>query len=257
MLPLVEHVKRLSFDIDEELLQGAYKAEYDNIKNRWEQTRETAQLGIAVEIVDHEFNHLYSTINTSLNKLSTDTYFTNSETFNFLQTNIKQLEEKYDLLSPLYRISGVLVKEIKCSSIYDYLKRFFTNKLNSQGVKIEMSETFKSHIINIKEPVIHTVFINIINNALYWLRNAKEQVIKLDYLQDTDEILIMNSGQRIEEHRLERIFELFYSNRPNGRGIGLYLAKESLNENYFDVYATNDKLYNKLNGACFVITPLN
>lgn len=257
LLPLVEHVKRLSFDIDEELLQGAYKAEYDNIKNRWEQTRETAQLGIAVEIVDHEFNHLYSTINTSLNKLSTDTYFTNSETFNFLQTNIKQLEEKYDLLSPLYRISGVLVKEIKCSSIYDYLKRFFTNKLNSQGVKIEMSETFKSHIINIKEPVIHTVFINIINNALYWLRNAKEQVIKLDYLQDTDEILIMNSGQRIEEHRLERIFELFYSNRPNGRGIGLYLAKESLNENYFDVYATNDKLYNKLNGACFVITPLN
>lgn len=257
LLPLVEHVKRLSFDIDEELLQGAYKAQYENIKNRWEQTRETAQLGIAVEIIDHEFNHLYSTINTSLNKLSTDSYFRNSEAFNFLQKNIKQLEEKYELLSPMYRISGVLVKDIKCSNIYDYLKIFFANKLDSQDVKLEMSEKFKNHIINIKEPVIYTVFINIINNALYWLRNAKEQVIKLDYWQDTDEILIMNSGQKIEEHRLERIFEIFYSNRPNGRGIGLYLAKESLNENYFDLYATNEKSYNQLNGACFVIKPLN
>ena len=257
LLPLVEHVKRLSFDIDEELLQGAYKAEYENIKNRWEQTREAAQLGIAVEIVDHEYNHLYSTINHSLDKLSTDTYFNNSDNFRFLRTIIKQLEEKYDLLSPLYRISGVLVKEIKCASIFEYLNRFFTNKLESQGVIIEMSDTFNSHIISIKEPVIHTVFINIINNALYWLRNSKEKIIKLDYWPDTEEILIMNSGQKIEDHRLERIFELFYSNRPNGRGIGLYLAKESLNENYFDIYATNDKVYNQLKGACFVIKPLN
>ena len=257
LLPLVEHVKRLSFDIDEELLQGAYKAEYDNIKHQWEQTRETAQLGVAVEIIDHEFNHLYSTINHSLDHLATNDFFNNSEQFGFLKKNLKQLEEKYSLLSPLYRISGVVAKEIKCSSISEYLNKFFANKLKVGGVEIIPSKSFSEHRVLIKEPVIHTVFINIINNALYWLRNSDEKIIKLDYWEDTDEILIMNSGSKIEEHRLERIFELFYSNRPNGRGIGLYLAKESLNENYFDIYATNDKNYNQLNGACFVIKPLN
>jgi len=30
-----------------------------------------------------------------------------------------------------------------------------------------------------------------------------------------------------------------------------------LNENYFDVEATNQKEYNYLNGACFVIKPLS
>ncbi|GAB1473402.1 sensor histidine kinase [Bacteroidota bacterium] len=256
LFPIVEHLKRLSFDIDEELLQGAYKAEYENIKNRWEQTRETAQLGVAVEIVDHEYNHLYSTINHVLDKLSMSNGINSNSDFAFLKSLIKQLEEKYDLLSPLYRISGVLVKDIKCSSIYEYLKKFFANKLSTQGVSIEMTDSFKEHVISIKEPVIHTVFINIINNALYWLRNTKEKRIRLDYWKDTEEMLIMNSGLRIEDHRLERIFELFYSNRPNGRGIGLYLAKESLNENYFDIYATNDKMYNQLKGACFVIKPL-
>lgn len=256
LLPLIEHLNKLSFDIDEELVQGAYKAEYDNIKYQWEQTRETAQLGVAVEIIDHEFNQLYAKINHSIDKLSNDNLFSDVEQFKFLKQNFKQLEDKYDLLSPLYRISGVVSKDIKCSSIFDYLKKFFASKISSNNITFEMTTSFKNHIINIKEPVIHTVFINIVNNAFYWIRNSNTKHIKFDYFKDTDEILIINSGQKIEVHRLEKIFGLFYSNRPNGRGIGLYLSKQSLNESYFDIYATNDKNYNTLNGACFVIKPL-
>lgn len=256
LLPLIEHLNKLSFDLDEELVQGAYKAEYDSMKYQWEQTRETAQLGVAVEIIDHEFNQLYAKINHAIDRLSNDNLFTDVEQFKFLKQNFKQLEDKYDLLSPLYRISGVVAKDIECNEIFNYLKKFFSSKLSNNNVLFEETSAFKNHIINIKEPVIHTVFINIINNALYWLRNSTTKHIKLDYFKDTNEIVIMNSGQRIEEHRLEKIFQLFYSNRPNGRGIGLYLSKQSLNECYFDLYATNDKNYNLLNGACFVIKPL-
>lgn len=256
LLPLIEHLNKLSFDIDEELVQGAYKAEYDQIKYQWEQTRETAQLGVAVEIIDHEFNQLYAKINHSIDKLSNDNLFTDLEQFKFLKQNFKQLEDKYTLLSPLYRISGVVPKDIKCNTIFEYLEKFFTSKISSNNVIFEQTSSFKNHIIHIKEPIIHTVFINIVNNALYWIRNSTLKHIKFDYLKDTDEILILNSGQKIEEHRLEKIFQLFYSNRPNGRGIGLYLSKQSLNESYFDIYATNDKNYNLLNGACFIIKPL-
>ncbi|MCW2118835.1 ATP-binding protein [Flavobacterium sp. 7A] len=256
LLPLIEHLNKLSFDIDEELVQGAYKAEYDNIKYQWEQTRETAQLGVAVEIIDHEFNQLYAKINHSIEKLSNDNLFTDVEQFSFLKQNFKQLEDKYDLLSPLYRISGVVSKDIKCNNIFEYLKKFFDSKITNNNIEFEQTTAFKNHIITIKEPVIHTVFINVINNALYWLRNSNTKHIKFDYYNETDEILIINSGPKIEEHRREKIFQLFYSNRPNGRGIGLYLSKQSLNESYFDIYATNDKNYNTLNGACFVIKPL-
>lgn len=257
LLPLIEHLNKLSFDLDEELIRGAYKAEYETMKYQWDQTRETAQLGVAVEIIDHEFNQLYAKINYSIDKLSNDNLFTDVEQFKFLKQNFKQLEDKYDLLSPLYRISGVVTKDIKCNDIFNYLQKFFTSKISNNDVNFEQTAAFKNHIINIKEPVIHTAFINIMNNALYWLRNTNTKHIKLDYFKETDEIVIMNSGQKIEEHRLAKIFQLFYSNRPNGRGIGLYLTKQSLNESYFDIYATNDKNYNTLNGACFVIKPLN
>ncbi len=257
LLPLIEHLNKLSFDLDEELVQGAYKAEYDSMKYQWDQTRETAQLGVAVEIIDHEFNQLYAKINYSIDKLSNDNLFTDIQQFQFLKQNFKQLEDKYDLLSPLYRISGVVAKDIKCDNIFEYLKKFFASKISNNNINFEQTDAFKNHIINIKEPVIHTVFINVVNNALYWIRNSNIKHIKFDYKNDTNEILIINSGQKIEEHRREKIFQLFYSNRPNGRGIGLYLSKQSLNESYFDIYATNDKNYNLLNGACFVIKPLN
>lgn len=253
LFPLVDHIKRLSFDIDEEQVQGAYKAQYDQMKYQWEQTRDTAQLGIAVEIIDHEFNQLYAKINGQLIELNKNEAVSSIKEFGFLEKNFKQLEDKYALLSPLYRISGALSKDISGLTIYNYLLEFFENQINEYNIAFEVSDNFNSHLINIKEPVIHTVFINIINNAIYWMRNKEQRIIKLDYLTDTKEIIIANSGEKIPDYRLDKIFELFYSQRPNGRGIGLYLSKQSLNEANLDFKATNEKKYNTLNGACFVI----
>ncbi|MBI3235054.1 MAG: hypothetical protein HYZ42_13645, partial [Bacteroidetes bacterium] len=129
LFPLVKHISRLDFDFDEEIIQGAYKAEYEKIKYQWEQTRETAQLGVAVEIIDHEFNVLYSQINSSLNKLSGELSKNTNSTFEHLKTLFSQLEDKYELLSPLYSISGVIPKEITGNSIFEYLKNFFEKKL--------------------------------------------------------------------------------------------------------------------------------
>ncbi|QHV98275.1 ATP-binding protein [Spirosoma endbachense] len=256
LFPLVEHIKRLSFDIDEEQVQGAYKAQYEQMKYQWEQTRDTAQLGIAVEIIDHEFNQLYAKINSQLGELSKNSEVNSIKEFGFLERNFKQLEDKYALLSPLYRISGALVKDIPGNTIYNYLLDFFENQIEEYSIRLEVSDEFKTHLISIKEPVIHTVFINIINNAIYWMRNKEQRIIKLDYLPNPKEIIIANSGEKIPDYRLNKVFDLFYSQRPNGRGIGLYLSKQSLNEANLDIYATNDKKYNSLNGACFVINQI-
>lgn len=253
LFPFVEHIKRLSFDIDEEQVQGAYKAQFDQMKYQWEQTRDAAQLGIAVEIIDHEFNQLYAKINNQIRVLANNEVVKSIKEFDFIEKNFKQLEDKYALLSPLYRISGALIKDISCNTIYKYLLEFFENQISDYNIKFDVSDAFKNHFITIKEPVIHTIFINVVNNAIYWMRNKEDRTIKLDYWNDTNEIIIANSGEKIPDYRLDKIFDLFYSQRPNGRGIGLYLSKQSLNDAGLDIYATNDKKFNSLNGACFVI----
>ena len=253
LIPLVAHINRMNFDIDEELLQGAYKLEYDRMKQQWSQVQDTAQLGIAVEIIDHEFNVLYSRINRLLEKLEKENMLSMNSDFTLLDKTFRSLEDKYNLLSPLYRINNAVAKEVDCKKVIEYVTDFFDRKIDEESIKITNSYSFANHHIKIKEPVLYTVIINIVNNAIYWMRSVDYKEIYFDFLESTNEILIMNSGLRIEDHRLNKIFDLFYSNRPSGRGIGLYLAKQSLNESGYDISATNDKEYNKLNGACFVI----
>ena len=251
--PLVAHIERISLDIDEELLQGAYKEQYERIKEQWQLSKETSQLGIAVEIIDHEFNSLYTQINSTLDLMSKHN---DTSDFAYLKKSFKTLEDKYALLSPLYRISGSIAKDISGTELLSFLKSFFENRLLTTNVDIRATKDFENHIIHIKEPVIYSVMINIMNNALYWMKNSENKIVEFAYNPNTEEIIIRNSGLPIKDNKLQKIFELFYTNRPNGRGLGLYLAKESLNDCYFDIYATNDKAYNTLSGACFVIQPL-
>ena len=91
------------------------------------------------------------------------------------------------------------------------------------------------------------------NNALYWLVPVRDRKIYFDYDSDSKELLLMNSGERIDDRLLEDIFTLFFTRKSNGRGIGLYLARRSLRSIGMDIYATNDPRYNRLGGACFVI----
>jgi K+-sensing histidine kinase KdpD len=176
------------------------------MKYQWEQTRDTAQLGIAVEIIDHEFNQLYAKINNQLGILGNNNDVKSIKEFTFLEKNFKQLEDKYALLSPLYRISGAFSKEVSCNTIYNYLLEFFENQISEYSIVFEVSESFKKHTINIKEPIIYTVFINIINNAIYWMRNKEKRIIKLDYIAESKQIIIANSGDKIPDYRLETKF---------------------------------------------------
>lgn len=254
VIPAVNHISRISFDIDEELIKGAYRTAYEEMKEQWELTNEMAQLGIAVEIIDHEFNVLYSAMNNSILELDPkiDKYKDLKKTFKYFKNAFHQLEDKYELLSPLYRAAGIVAKEISGSEMLDYLKRFFQNSFSKEDIRIDYTPEFTNCTILIKEPVIYAVLINIINNAIYWMRSVENKEIKFDYDQDTKEIVIMNSGEQIKDFQLKKIFELFYSKR-GGRGLGLYLAKQSLEKSYMGIYATNERKYNQLNGACVII----
>ena len=86
------------------------------------------------------------------------------------------------------------------------------------------------------------------------LQTIDKREIKIDVKDN--KLLIMNSGEPIEDYMLEDIFKLFYSNRPKGRGIGLYLAKKSLNGIGYEIEATNNPIFNQLNGACFSINKI-
>lgn len=51
-----------------------------------------------------------------------------------LKTSFEHLENKYRLMSPLYRTTGKVRKDITGQYIYDYLQFFFKDILKERGI---------------------------------------------------------------------------------------------------------------------------
>lgn len=255
--PFLDHLNRLSFDVNEDNLVGFYKNRFLEMKKEWEQTYELAQLGIAVEIIDHQFNTLYSQLSESIKSLRSHISDSNDSrrSYENLYLAFDHLLDNYKLLKPLYRTTGRIRKELTGKELKQYAEEFFKTRLIEQNVNFEITPAAEKWSVFSFESVFKPVLLNVLNNALYWIMSSSDRVIRID--AKDGKLLIMNSGEPIEDFRLNDIFKLFYSGRPNGRGIGLYLAKQSLNGIGFEIEATNDKNFNLFDGACFVIKTLD
>ncbi|MDR8391409.1 ATP-binding protein [Aliifodinibius sp. S!AR15-10] len=253
--PLVDHIDKLTLGVNEDILVGYYKLQYQQLKERWEETQELAQLGIAVEIIDHQFNATYARLSNIISNL--DGSLKEDEDSQRLYDNLRSLfshlEDNYKLLTPLYRTTGRVRKDISGEEIKNYIKSFYRKELEEKNIQITSSKDFDKATYFTYESILKPVFINIVNNAIYWLRSSEERKIHFDYIDG--KMLIMNSGEPIEDIYVRDgdIFKLFFTRKPKGRGIGLYLAKTTLNSVGFNIEASNDPKFNKLDGACFII----
>lgn len=249
----VKHVEGLSFDIDDDLLVGWYKDQYEKIDEKVEAMHELAQLGMAIEIIDHQFNVLYSEMSSAIDYFKKFTEENQEVEYYYrqLRQSFEHMETNHQLLTPLYRTMRRSKAEIKGYEIKDYLGKFFARRFERHRIELITDQSFDDYIFYTYESVIKPIFINIVNNALYWLIPSSERKICISCKDG--KILIMNSGEKIEPADLENIFTLFFTRKPDGRGIGLHLAKTNLHTIGYEIYATNDKNLNRLKGACFVI----
>jgi signal transduction histidine kinase len=250
-----DHLLRINFEIDDDALVGYYKDRYERTLKELGDFKSLAQLGISVEIINHELNTMYSQLSTSISEIKKYLKETREaeKHYKYLKNAFEHLDTKYQSLNPLYRKSKRTKKYIKGAEIKDYLKNFFEETFKEEKIKFHSTILFDNSEIFTFESVILPVFVNVINNAIYWVRSSNNPEILLDYEFETKTIIICNNGTEIKQSKLEEIFELFYTRRDKGRGIGLYLSKDSLNTVGLDIKATNEPRYNKLNGASFII----
>jgi signal transduction histidine kinase len=214
------------------------------------QIRNLAQLGISFEVLAHELSAQDQAVTRALNSMSTDAKqqigFQNA-----LKAH-KQFTEYLRFLSPL-KLSGYQSRDdITGVEILKNVNVFFRDRFERQRVEFSVSNTFERMVIVDVKSRIVPVFINILNNALYWVGLAENRKIKIDIINGL--VVIANSGPSVDKDDIERLFELFYSRRANGNGVGLYLSKQNLAVAHHKIwYAEKEEEKLIKDGANFVI----
>ena len=250
--PYISTLKNLQDSIDIETLVAFTMKESDEAKQELERLNALAQLGITVEIIGHEIEGLEMTITKGLREIPVDVQKTPA--FAAVKTAHSTLIDRLRFLSPL-KLSGEKIKTwITGEKIVEYVTDFFGDKLERSKISFEATQTFRNFSIYEQSSRLYPVFINLINNASYWVSFSKENERKiiLDVLEN--KVLISDNGLGVDEEDLKHLFSLFFTRKTRGgRGVGLYLCRANLAAGGHTIQYVTDRNLKILAGANFVI----
>jgi len=250
--PYITAIQSIRDQIDLEGLASHNIKESIELRKEADRLNALAQLGITVEIIGHEIESLDMTIARGLKALPEDVKkMTAYQNAVFAHQG---LSDRWRFLSPL-KLSGEKTKvHITGKMILDYSKKFFGEKIEEAGIKLQATAGFLKFKIYEQPARIYPVFINLINNSRYWVQldDAEEKLILLAV--QSGNVIVADNGPGVEEEDLSQLFTLFFTRKlRGGRGVGLYLCKTNLQAGGHQIRYENIKERRLLPGANFAI----
>ncbi len=209
-----------------------------------------AQLGMTVEIIGHELNHMQLDAESALSRVKEQ--LSNPADAENLKRAYSSLTSKLKFLSPL-QLSGEVVREwISGKEIIAYCSEFFGNKLSS--IDFTYSTSFEKFQVYEQRASIYPVFINLLNNSLYWIKQKEQSEFKIRLDMLDDKVIIADNGTGVYPDDIKSLFTIFFTKKTRGgRGVGLYLCRRNLASGGHKIYYAVDDDLKILNGANFVI----
>ena len=155
----------------------------------------------------------------------------------------------------LFRSSKQRRREIRILDILQKVEKIYARSLKRNNITYKVHKIGSPIAIKCTDAVLLQVLINLFDNAIYWLSviDSNDKRIEITLDGDNKQVIFSDSGPGIYEDDKPYIFEAFYSGKEEGRGLGLYIAKQLLRRLGYDIYISEMQSENKLSGANFVI----
>lgn len=239
-------------------LHTAYFKEKELYNNRINVTEELAAVGLSVETASHDLmmmlsqgiNHLVDLSEAvkggglGKNELSKE-LLAIKDIFLFVQDEMRNIQL-------LFKSSKQKKRTIKITPLLEKVVQIYKNPLKRANIDLKIEKKGAPLVIKCTDAVILQLLINLFDNSIYWLssisRINKQICIIID--GEKNELVFSDNGPGVTEDDKPYIFEAFYSGKEEGRGLGLYIARQLLDRMGFSIILMNDKI---LSGANFKI----
>ena len=251
-VPYIGALESLKESIDLEHLAMFGMEEVSELRSELERLNALAQLGIAVEIVGHELQAYDDIIGTALASLPADVRETKAA--KDIEFGFDGLTDQLRFLSPL-RLAGQRIQRwITGEEIFAYLSEFFKLHMSRGRISFVATPAFRKLRVFDQQSRLFPVFINLVNNSIYWVSLAQtaERQIRLGMLGE--EVVVSDNGPGVDAEDVPNLFGLFFTKKARGgRGVGLYLSRANLAAGGHRIRYESDAASMPLPGANFLI----
>lgn len=147
-------------------------------------------------------------------------------------SHTKGLSDLFKKIEPLARTRRSPAKKYNLYSILENSFGIFSSELADLSIVYEIHSDVTDTSVIANEMDLITVFSNLIENSVYWLRHktdAPPKILTFIY-SDNQQLTIeySDNGPGFQGDNLNLMFEPGYSMKPDGTGLGLALAGEAM-----------------------------
>lgn len=241
-------------------LERRYKIEKTYFQRRVEITEDLAGVGLSVETSSHDLmmmlgrgldalESLARSVERMSPKKAEQELLAIKEIFIFVHAQMKDIQL-------LFRSSKQKRRLIQVEDLLEKVWKIYRRILDRENIFYTVEKRGKALLVECTDAVILQLLINLFDNSIHWLKTTDFSVKEIKVLLDGDEqvLIFADSGPGIQDDDKPYIFEAFYSGKEEGRGLGLYIARQLLERMNATIYLL-DKLNTQalLSGANFLI----
>ncbi len=242
---------------------NAYKKEKQILNRRIEQVEDLAAVGLSVETASHDIMMILNLVYNKLSDTYKDLQKGNSPDLNTLKnifseliTNVSFIKDSMKDVQILFPSTKHRAKTVNVKDILDKVHQIYKNTLNENNIFVNIYTSSDSSLeAKTRDAVLFQTFINLFDNAIYWLKTVDEvRKIEIEIDGNNQKLVFSDSGPGIREDIKNYIFEPFFSGKgEDGRGLGLYIAKQLLDRYDYNIDLADAERDKHLKGANFVL----
>ena len=211
-------------------LTEALEEELDELKSRRDSDLELAQIGMALNTINHEFDRTVGVLRDGLRRLKAwaDANPDLEKLYGDIRVSFDHLDEYLSLFTPLdSRIHRTMI-EISGKEIFDFLLKLFGSRLDRHKIKLTATSIFLDTSMKCYPSSLYPPFVNLVDNALFWQQCVHDRLRVICLDSKDGDFRVCDNGPGVSLRDIDNIFSMNFSRKPGGRGMGLHISRETL-----------------------------
>ena len=198
-------------------------------KSRLIQTERLAAIGRMAAHVTHEVRNPLSSIGLNVDMLGDEIHEPGSEGKRLLESIQQELERLESITEEYLRLARLPEPSLTPDDPTHLLRdtaEFVRREMDAAGVELRLDLAAQLPAVAMDEPQLRQALLNLLRNAREAMPDGGTAKLEATRYDGGVRIQVHDEGAGIEEEAREHVFDLFYTTKERGTGLGLPLTQQ-------------------------------